>query len=214
MAIIKSTQISRAPKEFDQNLPTMHRLSVKIANDHVPTTSSDWTDLEGVSAAPSTIDSALDTLVANLGTQSQYASGTITTGEILALNATPKVLIAAPGAGKTIIVEELQAFLDYNAATYVVGAGEDLTLQYTTGGVNIMTIDNDVTTFLAATADAHLICKPKIYDCEGVAGSEHGLLLLTVDNESVEMFLASGETATGDSPIKWAIRYRIVDSLT
>ena len=40
----------------------------------------------------------------------------ITSAEILALNATPKSLIAAPGAGKFIALNKATIFLDYNSA--------------------------------------------------------------------------------------------------
>jgi hypothetical protein len=143
---------------------------------------------------------------------SKEATGTLTTGEILALNATPITAIAAPGASKAIIVDEVQLFLDYNAATYVAGAGEDLTLQYS-GGLDILAIDNDVNALLIAAADAHWLGQPgAIYDAQAAATGD-GVLITTFDNEAVEFTIASGEVATGDSPIKYRISYREIDYL-
>jgi len=48
----------------------------------------------------------------------RYKNVRITSAEILALNATPKELVAAPGAGRAIEFVSAALFLDYGAATY------------------------------------------------------------------------------------------------
>lgn len=141
------------------------------------------------------------------------ATGTISSAEILALNATPITLIAAPGANKAIIVDEIRLFLDYNSATYVAGAGEDLSIQYS-GGTVIAEIDNDAVAFLTATADAQWLGQPSAVYAVSAAASGDGVLLSTIDNESVDVTILVGEVATGDSPINYVIRYRIIDYLT
>ncbi len=147
-------------------------------------------------------------------TVSRVATGTLSTGEILALNATPIVAIAAPGAGKTIVVDEVQLFLDYNSATYVAGAGEDLVLEYTTGSVAIMTLDSDADlSFLVASADLQTVHKPDFYNSDN-AKVIFGKDLAGIDNDAVAFTILSGEVATGDSPIKYKITYHIVDNLT
>ncbi len=148
------------------------------------------------------------------GDQFGVATGTISSAEVLALNATPITLIAAPGAGKTIIVDEIQLFLDYGSADYAADAGEDLTFQYATGNVAIAAIDNDAVAFLTASADAHWFGQPgAVYDVQAAATGD-GVLLTTIDNEAIEVTIATGEVITGDSPIKWRIKYRVIDSLT
>ena len=152
--------------------------------------------------------------IAVLEAENLVATGTITTGEILALNATPKTLIAAPGASKAIVVDEVQLFLDYNSATYAADAGEDLTFQYATSDTVVAAIDNDAVTFLTAGADAHWLGRPQaLYDVQA-AGSGDGVLLSGFDNEAIEVTIATGEVITGDSPIKWSIKYHVVDYLT
>lgn len=146
--------------------------------------------------------------------QGLVATGSITSAEILALNATPKVLISAPGAGKVVIVDEIQLFLDFNSAAYVAGAGEDLQFEYVTGGVDIAAIDNDAVAFLTASADAHWFGKNfGVYDAAAAASGD-GVLLGTIDNEGVQVTILSGEVATGDSPIYYKIKYRIIDLLS
>lgn len=165
----------------------------------------------GVTVTVTDATAAMD-LVAASGVQLE-ASGTLTSAEILALNATPITLISAPGASKAVIVDEIQLFLDFNSAAYVAGAGEDLSIQYS-GGAVIAEIDNDAVAFLTATADAQWLGQPSAVYAVSAAASGDGVLLSTIDNESVDITILSGEVATGDSPINYVIRYRIIDYLT
>jgi len=139
------------------------------------------------------------TVIAN-DTAIVQADVTITTGQLLALNATPKTLVAAPGAGKAIIVEDLQLFLDYNSVAYNgVAAGEDLELRYTDGsGQLVSTIET--TGFIDQTSDQFRHVRPVTTAA-----------MTPVANAAVVLRLASGEVATGNSPLLARIRYRTVD---
>jgi hypothetical protein len=149
--------------------------------------------------------------LATAGSAPQVASGTITAAEMLALNATPKLLIAAPGAGKTIIVDEIQLFLDYNSAAYAgIASGEDLAIRYATGDTNIVLVET--TGFLDATADVHKYCQPSKFAVGATVSTP--IAITTVDNEGIEIALEVGEITTGDSPLKWEIRYHVVTQLT
>lgn len=53
---------------------------------------------------------------------------TITSAELLALNTTPKVLVAAPGTGKAVVIEKVIATMDYNSAAYATNT--DLEIRY------------------------------------------------------------------------------------
>lgn len=125
---------------------------------------------------------------------------TISSAELLALHATPKELVAAPGAGKAIILIDAQLHLDYNAAAYAgIAAGENLEIRYTDGsGQLVATIESDG--LLDATADEYRHVLP-----QSAAASE------PVSNAALIMCLASGEVITGDSPLKVRVRYRTVD---
>lgn len=125
------------------------------------------------------------------------ADVTIATGELLALNATPKQLVAAPGAGKALILVDAQLMLDYNSAAYDgIAAGEDLEIRYTNGsGQLVATIET--TGFLDATADAYR----HIYPASAAA-------ITPVANAALVMDLATAEIATGNSPLKVRVRYR------
>jgi len=127
------------------------------------------------------------------------ADVTISTAELLALNATPKTLVAAPGAGYAIIPVDVQLMLDYNSAAYNgIAAGEDLEVRYTNGsGQLVATVET--TGFLDATADAYR----HVYPASTAA-------TVPVSNAALVMNLASAEIATGNSPLKVRVRYRTV----
>lgn len=126
---------------------------------------------------------------------------TVTTEELLALNTTPKALVAAPGAGKAIVPVDALMFLDYETTAYDgIAAGEDLAMRYTDGSGNIAA-QVETTGFLDASADAHR------------AAVFSGLITPTA-NAALVLHMTSGNIATGDSPLKVQVRYRIVDLLT
>ncbi len=125
------------------------------------------------------------------------ADVTVSSAELLALNATPKQLVAAPGAGKAHILVDAQFHLPYNSAAYAgIAAGEDLEIRYTNGsGQLVATVET--TGFLDQTAsqDRH------IYPAAAAA-------ITPVDNGALVLDLAVGEITTGNSPLKVRVRYR------
>jgi hypothetical protein len=125
---------------------------------------------------------------------------TIATEDVLALNATPQELVAAPGVGKALVLVDAQLFLDYATTDYDgVAAGEDLAIKYTDAAGDVLaTIET--TGFLDASADAYR----HIYPAATAAQAP-------VANAALVAHLLSGEIATGDSPLKVRTRYRVVD---
>ena len=125
---------------------------------------------------------------------------TITTGQLLALHATPKELVAAPGANKAIVLVGATLMLDFNSVAYDgVAAGEDLEIRYTNGaGQLVATIETDP--FLTSAADAVRY----VYPASTAA-------ITPVANAALVMNLASAEIATGNSPLKVKVEYKIID---
>ena len=130
--------------------------------------------------------------------------GQLTSAQILALNATPITLIAAPGAGKAIVVDHAEFFLDYNSTGYTVGAGEDLVLRYTDGSGALVTLPVDGDDFLDLTADA------TAYAPGMVQADSQGFVLTA--NAAVVAHIQTGEITGGDSPINYAVYYRVIDT--
>lgn len=126
---------------------------------------------------------------------------TVTTAEILALNAAPKTLLAAPGVGKAIIPVYAELFYDYNSAAYAgIDANEDLAFKYTNGsGATAGTVET--TGFLDLTADAH---RHLIFNAETTP----------VANAALVLHMTTAEITTGDSPLKVKVYYRVITLLT
>lgn len=135
------------------------------------------------------------------GTVGLYKDITVSSAEILALNATPKSLIAAPGAGLITVFKYAHFFLDYNAAAYAaIDALDNWELRYTNGsGQLIATIET--IGFLDQTADQNRV----VYPATTAA-------ITPVANAAVVLYGANGEVTTGDSPMYIRMFYDIIPS--
>lgn len=124
---------------------------------------------------------------------------TVSSAEMLALNATPKTLIAAPGGGKALILVAAELWLDYGSAAYAgIAAGEDLTIKVSNAaGATLATIET--TGFLDATANAFRYVEPTTTAAR-----------TPVANAPLVLHLLTGEITTGDSPLKLRLLYREV----
>jgi hypothetical protein len=129
------------------------------------------------------------------------AEVTVSSAQLLALFATPQPLVAAPGAAKANILDEITLFLDFATTAYGgIAAGEDLTVKYTdASGAILATIET--TGFLDATADAVRIAPI-------TTAAAH----TPVPNAALVLHLLVAEIATGDSPLKVRTRYHIIDT--
>lgn len=125
------------------------------------------------------------------------ATVTVSSAELLALNATPKTLIAAPAAGTALILVAAELWLDYTAPAYDgIASGEDLTIRYTNAsGAVLATIETDP--FLTATADAFRYVEPTTTAA-----------ITPVAAAPLVLHLSTGEIATGASPLKLRLLYR------
>lgn len=145
--------------------------------------------------------SATPTLPSTAAPLALVAEVTVSSAELLALNATPKTLIAAPAAGIGLIVDRVEFFLDYNSAAYAgIAAGEDLAVRYTNGS-GAIALTCEATGFLDQTADTRRICTPS-NDVAPVAAA------------ALVLHMTTGEITTGDSPLKVRVFYRSVTLLT
>ena len=121
----------------------------------------------------------------------------ITSAELLALRASPKELVPAPGAGIVLQFMGAVAFLDYGSATYT--ANGNLTINYT---------DNSGTAVSDSVAAANLF--HQVDDCI----EEFAILSAETEltaNAALVLVEAGGEATTGDSPMTIKIFYRILD---
>jgi hypothetical protein len=137
------------------------------------------------------------------------ATGTLTAANIAAMNATPVTLLAAPGAGKVIIIDEIEFFHDYDTAAYTDGG--DVTIEYETSGLDINVFDVALVT---AGADDNWLIKPLTYTSTATASS-HASLTANA-NKAIKITNAVGAFAGGDvaNIIKYRIRYHVITLLT
>lgn len=133
----------------------------------------------------------------------RYADVTVSTAELLALNATPKQLVAAPGAAYALILTGALLYLPYATIAYNgIAAGEDLAVKYTNGS-GLQVASCEATGFLDATADAFRW----MHSYRAASGVSD---IVAVANAALVLQMLTGEIATGNSPLKVRTFYRRV----
>jgi len=90
-----------------------------------------------------------DATTAAFNAEIHYVTVTLTTAEIKALKTTPKVLVAAPGAGKAIEYISCYGFLDYSGGALSAQAGSIK--------IGTMSQGSFASSFISATADRVLL---------------------------------------------------------
>jgi len=141
-------------------------------------------------------DAELATFNAYLkGTNIDYAEIAITSAELLALNATPKTLVAAPGTGYVTEFISALLILDYVSAAY---ANNGILGVYETNAAGPVQSDTvALADFLAKTADTMVVLQALSADTTMLA------------NKALVLTMATGESITGDSPVRVKVAYRI-----
>ncbi len=119
----------------------------------------------------------------------------LTSAQVLALNTTPIALVAAPGAGYGIVVHRITGAVDYNSAAYATNV--TLEFRYTDGSGTKVTADQGA--LINATAD-------KVVTCAGIEAAT-----VVTANAAVVVCAATGNPATGNSPVSFDVEYTIVE---
>lgn len=128
---------------------------------------------------------------------------TVSSAELLALNATPKTILPAPGSGKAYVFCGAVLYMSYNSAAYAgIAAGEDLSFKYTDGSGTELA-QCETTGFLDQTSSQTRYVRPQT----AASGSS---AFTPVANAALVLQLLSGEITTGNSTLKVRIYYRIV----
>lgn len=124
----------------------------------------------------------------------------ITNAQMLALNTTPIELIAAPGAGKLIVVNKIVAKHQYATAAF---SDQDLTVGYDDGAdLTVATVD--ATNFLNnVSADT---TRPSIVPIDGAAVLDTST---QIENENIAL-TASANPTTGGGTLDLYIWYDVI----
>lgn len=133
---------------------------------------------------------------------------TISSAQLLALNATPITLVAAPGANKAIILEGVVAYHAGGTAYAGIAAGEDISLKYTNGsGQEVAVIET--TGFLDQTTAQVRYAKPQT----GAIAAGTVSSITPVANAALVAHMLVGEITTGDFALKLRVYYRVVPTV-
>ena len=126
----------------------------------------------------------------------------LTPAQMLSLNGDGALeLIPAPGAGKIIVVSEIFFFVDYNSVPYdFAGGASNQGRIIFTYGTTIVFYPSNFSSLLNASSDLYYSASTNIY---------------AEANKPFNLLAHSGvEVTQGDSPVKFSIVYRIVNSTT
>jgi len=132
---------------------------------------------------------------------------TITSAQLLALNATPISVLGAPGSGLVNIVEGVEFYKAAGTAYGGIASGEDLSLKYTnSSGQEILVCET--TGFLDQTTAQFRYARAQ----SGAISAGTVSSIVPVANAAVVCMLLSGEITTGDSALKLRLFYRTLSS--
>ena len=125
----------------------------------------------------------------------KVAEVTISSAQVLALNATPISVLAAPGAGFANIVKRVTATKAAGTAYAGIAVGEDIAIRYTNASGSI-----------GATIEATGFLDSTSLTVSHGAGSS----CLPVENAALVAHMTTGEVTTGNSDVKLRIVYETV----
>lgn len=132
----------------------------------------------------------------------KYVDVTLSSANILALFTTPQVLIAAPGAGKMILVEDVFATMVYNSTTYACNAA----------GASLFYKSDASGQAVGATITQGFIQSASGTNFQYVRGGTSAVTDVTANlaNQPVAIKASTSDPTTGNSVIKIRVYYRVV----
>jgi hypothetical protein len=148
------------------------------------------------------INSSTGQLGTIAGNAIQEATLVLTNAQIKALNATPIQIIAAPGAGKAIIVMSAVGKMTYGTNIFVAALNQGIALAYNTTAFNTILTSVD------------LVSAASVYAYNSAASLSGGALATTIENVAVKAYNPIGTEITGnaanDTTITLVVKYYIV----
>lgn len=163
-----------------------------------------WTTLSGDATLAS--NGAL-TLAPSILVQSAVIS--LSQSDITGLSVTPKVLVAAPGSGKLIVVQSVEFLHTYSTTAYANGG--DLTVLYH-GSTTIAIADEDV---VNGGSSANYFYTPSFYDL--AASADPALNAMTaLANLGIDLTNATAAFINGNAAniLKVKVTYRVITLMT
>lgn len=131
----------------------------------------------------------------------RYTTGSITNAEMLALRATPKELVAAPGAGKVLELLSIVLLFDYTGA--YTETADNMAVKYENGSGVAASETIEATGFVDATADTLTI---------GVAKNDVIVAKSGCENKALVLHNTGGDEYGGGNAansIRFKVAYRV-----
>lgn len=136
--------------------------------------------------------------------RTQRGKVTVTSAQLLALNATPQTLVNAPGAGFALVFLGMLVNKPAGTAYAGIAAGEDLSVKYTDGsGAEVAQCET--TGFLDQATDQIRYVHPH-------SAASGNSAITPVANAALVLQMLVGEIITGDSNLEIEVLYTIVDT--
>lgn len=133
-----------------------------------------------------------------------YASVAVSAAEFNGAYAAPKLLIAAPGANKQIIVDRLEMVMTFVSAGFAAGGVVFAQYDSTANGAGVKATNTEAAADFFATASS-------TFAFLGTSGNTVGILPFTTTvNKGLYLSNATGAFTTGDSTFVVKIHYRII----
>lgn len=130
----------------------------------------------------------------------------IPAASVLTLFSAPVTILAAPGSGVATIFEGMYIAYNYNSAAYAgIAAGEDLAVRYTDGSGQIVG-ECETTGFLDQTTNQVRFIYPSSQRTAPLTD------ITPVANAALVLSLLAGDITTGDTPLRIAVLYRLLNA--
>lgn len=130
----------------------------------------------------------------------QSASISLTSAELLALNATPQILISPPGSGNIIVVDRVSLSYGYGTVAYTVPGGSNFT--FTIGGVTV------ATAAAAAGLVDQVVDKFLVTPGSTVASTNS----TTLENTGLSFTNSAGALTLGDGTLQVTVWYTVISA--
>ena len=131
----------------------------------------------------------------------QYAQVAMTAAEWNGMYATPKLIVAAPGAGLIIQTEKIWFDMTYVAAQYAAGGVVNLQYDNTVQGAGVAATTDTAAATITGLAATSIV---------PVAGTTSAFAQATTVNKGLYMSNKTGAFTTGDGTWKINVAYRII----
>jgi hypothetical protein len=129
-----------------------------------------------------------------------FAEVRVLASEVLALNSSPKTIIAAPGVGKSISIMSVETQLAFGTAAYTTNTS--LRLKCAGAGFDLIA-QGDI---LLSTVSRTLRADTVVSTSSGTTNTQ------VVDNAAIQAYVATGNPAAGDSDLFIRVWYTITNS--